>query len=141
MSDRLMAELEHRGCAKCGREYPSGRECPVHGSSVAKVLTFTRNILVGAAAIAIGVAAFTYAIHAQGKPDLAMAAKDLQINDMQLQHLQDMVNASLTPLQSDRAKICAVAGFVSPPGCSMKDGKIVANVPPPVTQTPPQPKK
>lgn len=112
-------------CISCGREFPSDRECPLHrkrpkGGYVAAIV-----------GIVIALASLGYSLRAQGRPDPNMAIKDLQINDMQLQHLQDQVTTALNPIQEARAKICAEAGITTPPGCSIVNGKIQANKPAP----------
>lgn len=52
--------------------------------------------------------------------------RDIQINDMQLQHVFDQANAALQPLNAERARLCSLAGFATPPGCSVQGGKVVA---------------
>lgn len=124
-------------CSTCKREIPEHRECPVHGAGYSAIVSKMKKILfsgIGGAALAV---VGMFALKAQVRPD---AVKDFQIVELQIQHVFDQAQAAVNPLLKQRADICQGAGFATPPGCNVVDGKLKA-APQPTTAPVPADKK
>lgn len=124
-------------CPACQREIPEQRECPIHGPDYGAIVSKMKKILLSGLLSAVGGAilavAGMFALKAQVRPDMV---KDFQIVELQIQHVFDQAQAAVNPLLKQRSDICESAGFRTPPGCSVVDGKLKATPLPPTTPSP-----